>query len=312
MRHIVSARQFTTEDLGAIFERTDYMREHSQDMEQRRLLMGSHAGRIMTALFYEPSTRTRLSFVSAAKRLGMHVIETENAAEFSSASKGETIEDSTRVVAGYSDLVVMRHKENGAASRAANVSHVPVINAGDGTGEHPTQALLDLYTIENKKKTLSGLHVVVGGDLKHGRTARSLTQLMTLYPDNHFSFVSTPDLRMGDDVKSYVLDSGNTFSETADMYEPLPTADVVYWTRMQTERHEPGSQRSLDYVIGERALSLMQQDAIVMHPLPRVGEIDPMVDSDERAVYFEQAQNGLYVRMALLDMLMPEEAGLAA
>jgi aspartate carbamoyltransferase catalytic subunit len=287
------------------------MRDHSQDMEQRRLLMGLHAGRVVTALFYEPSTRTRLSFVSAAKRLGMHVIETENAAEFSSASKGETIEDSTRVVAGYSDLIVMRHKENGAANRAAAVSHVPVINAGDGTGEHPTQALLDLYTIENKKKTLSGLHVVVGGDLKHGRTARSLTQLMTLYPGNHFSFVSTDDLKMGDDVKGYVLDSGSTFSETTDMYEPLPTADVVYWTRMQTERHNGIEQRGLDYVIGERALSVMHQDAIIMHPLPRVGEIDPAIDNDERAIYFDQAQNGLYVRMALLDMLMPED-GLAA
>lgn len=312
MRHIVSARQFSTKELSAIFDRTDYMRDRSQDMGQRRALLSSHAGQIMTALFYEPSTRTRLSFVSAAKRLGMHVIETENAAEFSSAAKGETIEDSTRVVAGYSDLIVMRHKENGAASRAAAVSEVPVINAGDGTGEHPTQALLDLYTIENKKKTLSGLHVVVGGDLKHGRTARSLTQLMTLYPDNHFSFVSTDDLKMGDDIKKYVLDSGNSFSETDDMYEPLPTADVVYWTRMQTERHGSGVQRGLDFVIGERALSLMQQDAIIMHPLPRVGEIDPAIDGDERAVYFEQAQNGLYVRMALLDMLMSEEMGLAA
>ncbi|HEU4914188.1 MAG TPA: aspartate carbamoyltransferase [Candidatus Saccharimonadales bacterium] len=305
MKHILSGRQFTTTELGAVFERADYMRGQSQDIGQRRKLMGRQAGRIMTALFYEPSTRTRLSFVSAAKRLGMHVIETENAAEFSSAAKGETIEDSTRVVAGYSDVIVMRHRQNGAAERAAAVSKVPVINAGDGTGEHPTQALLDLYTIQDKKDRLDGLHVVVGGDLKHGRTARSLTQLLALYPDNHFSFVSTADLGMGEDVKEYLSANGSTFTETDAINGPLRTADVVYWTRMQTERLTAGEEAhtSLDFILGQRALEAMRQDAIIMHPLPRVGEIDPIVDDDPRAAYFEQAQNGLYVRMALLDMV---------
>ncbi len=306
MNHILSARQFNRQDLGEIFDTADYMRSNSRRMVARQKLMGRQAGRIMTALFYEPSTRTRLSFVSAAKRLGMQVIETENAAEFSSAAKGETIEDSTRVVAGYSDLIVMRHKENGAAERAAAVSRVPVINAGDGTGEHPTQALLDLYTIQDKKGRLDNLNVVVGGDLKHGRTARSLAQMMMLYPGNHFSFVSTPELEMGDDVKAYVTERGGSYSETDDMYEVLPVADVVYWTRMQKERHAPGIDEDMQFVIGQQALDLMQRDAIIMHPLPRVGEIDPLVDADPRATYFEQAENGLYVRMALLDLLAPE------
>jgi aspartate carbamoyltransferase catalytic subunit len=191
MNHVLTARQFNTEQLGEIFESTDKMRADSASRDARRQLTERQSGMIMAALFYEPSTRTRMSFVSAAKRLGMRVIETENAAEFSSAAKGESIEDSTRVVASYSDVIVMRHKVNGAAERAAAVSRVPVINAGDGTGEHPTQAKLDLYTIKDKKKRLDNLHVVVGGDLKHGRTARSLTQMLSLYADNHFSFVST-------------------------------------------------------------------------------------------------------------------------
>jgi aspartate carbamoyltransferase catalytic subunit len=236
----------------------------------------------------------------------MGVIETENAAEFSSAAKGETIEDSTRVVAGYSDVVVMRHRENGAAERAAAVSKVPIINAGDGTGEHPTQALLDLYTIQDRKRRLDNLHVVVGGDLKHGRTVRSLAQMLMLYPQNHFSFVSTPDLQMGADIKDFIADRGGSYEETDDMYKVLGGADVVYWTRMQKERHASGTDEDLQFVIGQEALRLMRPDAILMHPLPRVGEIDPAVDEDPRATYFEQAENGLYVRMALLDMLASE------
>lgn len=306
MKHVVSARQFTTKDLEEIFDSANFMRANSQTITARRKLLKRQSGKIMTALFYEPSTRTRLSFVSAAERLGMQIIETENATEFSSAAKGETIEDSIRVVASYSDVVVMRHKENGAAQRASVVSGVPIINAGDGTGEHPTQALLDLYTIMDKKKKLQGLHIVLGGDLKHGRTVRSLAQMLMLYPGNHFSFVSTPGLRMGDDIKEYVSRNGGSFTETEDMYTTLPTADVVYWTRMQAERMAPSekaSKKKLDYVIGPKALKVMRKDVIIMHPLPRVGEIEASVDDDPRATYFEQAKNGLFVRMALLDML---------
>jgi len=307
MKHVLTARQFDRSELGDIFDNADYMRANSRRMAARRKLAQRHAGAMMAALFYEPSTRTRMSFDSAAKRLGMSVIETENAAEFSSAAKGETIEDSTRVVAGYADIIVMRHKENGAAERAAAVSPVPIVNAGDGTGEHPTQALLDLYTILDKKHRLGNLHVVIGGDLKHGRTARSLMQMMALYPDNRFSLVSTPDLRMGDDVVAYAAERGSVIGEVDDMSSVLPDIDVVYWTRMQTERHaasEPG--QDLRYVLGHEALEIMRSDALIMHPLPRVGEIETVVDSDPRAGYFEQTQNGLYVRMALLDMLVDQ------
>jgi len=306
--HILTARQFDRESLGEVVSRAGVMRELTQDRVIRGELTSRHAGRIVATMFYEPSTRTRLSFESAAHRLGMSVIGTENAAEFSSAAKGETIEDSTRVIAGYADAIVMRHKVNGAAERAAAVSPVPVINAGDGTGEHPTQALLDAYTIMDKKKSLSGLHVVMGGDLRHGRTARSLTQLLTLYEGNHFTFVSPPDLAMGDDVKEHVISQGASFAETDDMLGALGDADVVYWTRTQVERHadHPVGHDYNDprFTLGQDALDAMSKDAIIMHPLPRVGEIETIVDDDPRAAYFGQAENGLYVRMALLDLVV--------
>jgi aspartate carbamoyltransferase catalytic subunit len=307
-RHILTARQFDRDSLGEVVNRAGVMRELTRDKTIRRELTARHAGRIIANMFYEPSTRTRLSFESAALRLGMSVTGTENAAEFSSAAKGETIEDSTRVIASYADVIVMRHKVNGAAERAAAVSRVPVINAGDGTGEHPTQALLDAYTIMNKKKTLSGLHVVMGGDLRHGRTARSLTQLLTLHPGNHFTFVSPPDLAMGDDIKEHVASRGASFTETDNMLGALGDADVVYWTRTQVERHadHPVGHDYNDprFTLGQGALDAMSQDAIIMHPLPRVGEIETIVDGDPRAAYFDQAENGLYVRMALLDSII--------
>jgi aspartate carbamoyltransferase catalytic subunit len=313
--HILSAGQFNRLSLGAIIDQTDYMRANSRRGQARLQLAARHVGRGVATMFYEPSTRTRLSFESAAHRLGMYVITTENAAEFSSAAKGETIEDSTRVIAGCADAIIMRHKENGAAARAAAVSKVPVINAGDGTGEHPTQALLDTYTIMDKKRKLGGLHIVMGGDLRHGRTARSLTRLLSMYDGNHFSFVSPPDLSMGEDIKECLGATGSTFAETDDMFGVLGEADVIYWTRTQLERHDepsvPGAGKDPRFIIGQQALDAMNPDAIIMHPLPRVGEIETIVDDDPRATYFEQAENGLYVRMALLDMLMDDSPAIA-
>jgi aspartate carbamoyltransferase catalytic subunit len=201
MKHILTARQFKTTELEDIFNRADYMREHSRGLTGRRRLMASHNGLVLATMFYEPSTRTRLSFEFAAERLGIRVRGTENAAEFSSAAKGETIEDSTRVIADYADMIVMRHKENGAAERAASVSDVPIINAGDGTGEHPTQSLLDVYTIRHELGRLDKLHIVAMGDLLHGRTARSLVQVLALYPGNSITFVSPKSTRMSDDIK---------------------------------------------------------------------------------------------------------------
>lgn len=308
MKHVLTARQFDTKELDEIFKRADYMREHSKGLTGRRRLMASHNGLVLATVFYEPSTRTRLSFEFAAERLGIRVRSTENASEFSSAAKGETIEDSTRVIAGYADMIVMRHKENGAAERAASVSDVPIINAGDGTGEHPTQSLLDIYTIRHELGRLKDLEVVAMGDLKHGRTVRSLVQVLALYPNNRITFVSPKDMRMGDDIKRYLDDRKVVYQETDDLYKALAQADVVYQTRVQKERHGAGkgdAQPGQDdrFVIGKKALDAMKQNAIIMHPLPRVNEIDTVVDADPRAAYFRQAENGLYVRMALLDLL---------
>lgn len=306
MKHILTAGQFTTDELEDICTRADYMREHSRGLTGRRRLMASHNGLMLATIFYEPSTRTRMSFEFAAERLGIRVRCTENAAEFSSSAKGETIEDSTRVMAGYADIIVMRHTENGAAVRAAAVSSVPIINAGDGTGEHPTQSLLDIYTIRHELGRLDNLHVVAVGDLKHGRTIRSLAQLLALYSGVCLTFVSPPEMRIGDDIKRYLKERSVPYSETTDLLAALSDADVVYQTRVQKERHQgtmAGKTRSEDFTIDKKALAAMKKQAIIMHPLPRVHEITADVDNDPRAAYFRQAENGLYTRMALLDIL---------
>lgn len=301
MQHVLSARQFEEEQLAEIFARTDEMQwqlvDHRQELAQR------HAGRVVAALFYEPSTRTRISHEAAALRLGAGVVGTENANEFSSAIKGETLEDTIQTIGTYADLIVLRHKDIGSADRAAEVSEKPIINAGDGSGEHPTQALLDVYTILKEKKRLDNLHVVIGGDLKRGRTARSLALLLSLYPDNKISFVSTPDLQIGEDIKSHLTQEGVEHEEVDDVYKAVHGADVVYWTRLQKER--PGSAINTSFTIDQSVLQAMPADAIIMHPLPRVDEITTSVDTDPRAVYLpQQVKNGMFVRMALIDQLL--------
>jgi aspartate carbamoyltransferase catalytic subunit len=303
MRHVLSAQQFDASELGSIFDQADSMRDAMRDREGKRELATTHLGTVAATLFYEPSTRTRLSFESAAQRLGMGLVSTENAGEFSSAIKGETIEDTIRVVDDYADVIVLRHKDAGAVDKAAAVSTVPVINAGDGKGEHPTQALLDTYTIHHAKGTLENLTVVIGGDLAHGRTVRSLAQMLSHYTGNEIRFVSVPELQIGDDIKAHLREKGVRFSETDDMHEALHGADVVYWTRLQKERLEDPSLESA-FVIDQLALQAMPDTAIIMHPLPRVDEIHTNVDHDPRAKYFEQAENGLYIRMALIDRLL--------
>jgi aspartate carbamoyltransferase catalytic subunit len=302
MHHVLSAQQFCPEDLGTLFEHADHMRDMVQGGGRRELAM-THIGRVVAPLFYQPSTRTRSSFESAAQRLGAGLTSTENAAEYSSAAKGETIEDTVRTMARYADIIVLRHPETGAVTRAAPFSRVPVINAGDGGGEHPTQALLDTYTILHERGTLEGLTVVMGGDLANGRTVRSLAQMLSLYPGNELRFVSVPELQMGDDVLASLDERGVDYSQTTDMHEALEGANVVYWTRLQRERLKDPDVGS-NYVIGQKALQVMPDDATIMHPLPRVGEIDVSVDADPRAKYFDQVENGLYIRMALIDQLL--------
>ena len=276
--------------------------------------MRRHFGRMMLSMFYEPSTRTRFSFEIAAKKLGMEVIGTENAAEFSSAAKGETIEDTVRVFNEYGiDAISLRTKEEGHADRAASVSNVPILNGGDGKGEHPTQAVLDMYTINSELGKLDNLNVVIGGDLLQGRTARSLAVLLSKYHGNRITFVSTPELQIGKDIKARLDEAGVAHQETAEMYDAFRDADVVYWTRLQLERLKSSgielSQQELSlkqaqFRIGAAALDVFPEHAIIMHPLPRVDEISTEVDDDPRAKYFRQAGNGLYIRMAMLDRLM--------
>jgi len=262
----------------------------------------------MATLFYEPSTRTRFSFETAMYRLGGSVISTENAAEFSSVAKGETLEDTVRILNGYADVLVLRHYEVGSAKRAASVSRVPVINAGDGAGQHPTQALLDLYTIHKEIGSIDGLRIAMVGDLAQGRTVRSLTYLLSKFQNIKIYFVAPPLLKMKEDILDHLREKQVWYTEGTDLDKVLPEVDVVYQTRIQKERF---GDRIADYeqcrgvyVINSESLRLMKANAIVMHPLPRLGEIAMEVDSDPRAAYFRQAQNGLYVRMALLSMVL--------
>jgi aspartate carbamoyltransferase catalytic subunit len=306
VQHLVAAGQLTPEVLTELIAKAEEYRKLLETTDGRQQLRALYPDKIIATLFYEPSTRTRLSHESAAQRLGMGVVSTENAAEFSSAIKGETIEDTVRVVAGYADAIVIRHKETGILDRAAAASPVPVINAGDGTGEHPTQALLDVYTIWREMGTLEGLNIVMGGDLAHGRTVRSLAQVMSNYKGTSFTFVTTPQLRMGDDIKQFISERGVSFTETDDVQAATKEADVVYWTRLQKERLEDPTLEA-GFVIDEQVMAGMKEKSVIMHPLPRVDEITAGVDADPRAAYFRQSHNGVYVRMALLDYLFSQK-----
>src|SRR5437660_9392453 len=230
LRHVIESQQFSRSLLEELFERADEMRADPHRAA------GRLQGRIMAALFYEPSTRTRLSFESAMLRLGGRTIGTDNAREFSSVAKGETLEDTIRIVAGYADVIVLRHHEEGAARRAAAVSDVPVINDGDGKGQHPTQALLDLYTIRDELGRLDGVRVAIAGDLANGRTARSLAYLLSKHRDVELWFVAPPQVQMGKDIKDHLDKHEVRWQETRDLDEVLPKVDVVYQTRIQRER----------------------------------------------------------------------------
>jgi aspartate carbamoyltransferase catalytic subunit len=306
--NILSVEQFDQEYLRKLFDLADSLAKKLETPAETKKLAVKYQHKQLCTLFYEPSTRTRLSFETAALKLGMGVVSTENAGGFSSAAKGETLEDTINVINQYGVCaVVLRHPETGSAQKAAKVSKVPIINAGDGKGEHPTQALLDAYTIKKEFGRLDNLHIVAGGDLKNGRTIRSLCRLLSLYPNNRITFVSLPGLSMQNDIKNLLKKSNTKFSETDDVDQAFKDADVVYWTRLQKERLESSASfKNGGFVIDQSKISLLPKHAIVMHPLPRVDEIDAKVDSDPRARYFEQSGNGLYVRMALLDQIAGE------
>jgi aspartate carbamoyltransferase catalytic subunit len=301
LRHVIESQQFSRALLEELLDRTDEIKR------QPHHFFGRLNGQVMAALFYEPSTRTRLSFEAAMLRLGGRTMGTDNAREFSSAAKGETLEDTIRIVSGYADLIVLRHNEEGAARRAAAVSSVPVINAGDGPGQHPTQALLDLYTIRDELGRIDGVRIAMVGDLANGRTVRSLAYLLSKFRDIRICFVAPPQVAMRDDIKEHLDEHHVQWVESQDLDSVLPQVDVIYQTRIQKERFtDEASYLALKgvYRIDASTLARMRKEAIVMHPLPRVDEIAPEVDADPRAAYFRQARNGLYIRMALLDKVL--------
>mgnify|MGYP001568828822 CR=1 FL=1 len=303
LHHVIEAQQFDVTTLQRLFE----VAEQMEQVVARGGITDYH-NRIMATLFYEPSTRTRFSFETAMCRLGGDVISTENAGEFSSAAKGETLEDTIRILNGYADVIVIRHKEVGSARRAAAVSRVPIINAGDGAGQHPTQALLDLYTIRKEIGAIDGQRIAMVGDLANGRTVRSLAYLLSKFRDVKMYFVAPPLLKMKEDILEHLRERNVWFTEESALDKVLPEVDVVYQTRVQKERF---GDRIADYekcrgvyVINSETLRLMKPKSIIMHPLPRLDEITMEVDADPRAAYFRQAQNGLYVRMALLSVVL--------
>lgn len=295
---ILTVSQFNRGNLTYLFELAERMRDIVEERGGVDLLRH----RVLATLFYEPSTRTSSSFIAAMERLGGSVIPITQGVQYSSVSKGESLPDTIRTLEQYADAVVLRHPEKGSSKIAAQYAEKPIINAGDGTGEHPTQALLDLFTILEELSTIDGLIVAMVGDLRFGRTVHSLTQLLSNY-DVKLRFVSPEILRMPMDLMNDVRDAGYDVRETYNIQEVIREVDVLYVTRVQKERFSDLSQyeqvKDL-YTVDKELLAQAKDDMVVMHPLPRVGEISYEVDSDPRAAYFRQVRNGLYIRMALL------------
>ncbi len=300
MRHLMSPLDFTTEELDRLFDLANDIEKHPAKY--------AHAcdGKILATCFYEPSTRTRLSFESAMTRLGGRVIGFSDAAS-SSAAKGESVSDTIRIISCYADICAMRHFKEGAPMVAAEKSGIPVINAGDGGHQHPTQTLTDLLTIRTMKGRLSGFTVGLCGDLKFGRTVHSLINALVRYDDIHFIFISPEELRVPDYITDMLKTRGIPYEEVIRLEDVMPRLDLLYMTRVQKERffNEEDYVRLKDFYILDRyKMTLAREDMLVLHPLPRVNEISVEVDSDPRAAYFKQAQYGVYVRMALILTLL--------
>jgi len=302
-KDILSVKQFSRDDLDYVFGVAHEMRGMVERVGTFDLLKG----KILANLFYEPSTRTSSSFIAAMERLGGSVISI-NEVKYSSVSKGESLPDTIRTLECYADVMVLRHPETGSAAIAAKAARKPVINAGDGVGEHPTQALLDAFTIfeELGVGRIDGLTITMLGDLKYGRTVHSLARLLSMY-DVKLNYVSPDILKMPKEVMDEVAEKGIPQKEYGSLEEVLPETDVLYVTRVQKERFEdPADYEKLKgaYVIDPQIMKAAKQEMIVMHPLPRVTEISMDFDDDPRAAYFRQMEYGLYVRMALLAMVL--------
>ena len=300
-KHLIEPKDLSLEELDNIFKLSN------QIIENPKKYQDICKGKILATLFYEPSTRTRLSFETAMLRLGGQVIGFSDA-KASSVSKGESIRDTIQTVNCYSDIIAIRHPLEGAAKLASMFSDIPVINAGDGGHQHPTQTLTDLLTIKRIKGNLSGNTIALCGDLKYGRTVHSLIKALSRYSDNKFILISPKELRLPDYIKEDVLEANNIeYTEIDKLEEGIKNADILYMTRIQQERFK--SEQEYEklkgvYILDEEKMSLAKDDMIVLHPLPRVNEISYEVDNDKRAKYFEQAKMGMYVRMALMVKLL--------
>ncbi len=300
MKHLISPLDFTTQELDKLFDL-------AADIEKNPPKY-AHAceGKILATCFYEPSTRTRLSFESAMLRLGGQVLGFSDAGS-SSASKGESVSDTIRVISGYADICAMRHPKEGAATVASEKSLIPVINAGDGGHQHPTQTLTDLLTIKNLKGRLDNFTIGLCGDLKFGRTVHSLIHALVRYPGVRFLFISPEELRIPDYIIEELKEHNIPYEEVIRLEDVLPELDLLYMTRVQRERffNEEDYVRLKDfYILTAEKMELAKDDMLVLHPLPRVNEIAVEVDDDPRAAYFKQAQYGVYVRMALIMTLL--------
>lgn len=299
---ILSTKQFSRDDLEKIMEVARSMERYAFKEQTSDLLKGF----VMASLFYEPSTRTRLSFETAMRRLGGEVI-TAVGMQFSSLYKGETVHDTGKMIESYADVIAMRHPEKGSVQELADAASVPVLNAGDGPGQHPTQALLDLYTIYEEKGKVDGLTVAMSGDLKYGRTVHSLCYLLGHY-DVKMIFISPSELKMPEKVTSYLDEHGIQYTETEDFDGVIADGvDVLYCTRIQKERFSDASEYERlkgVFVLDKKKAMTGKDDMTIMHPLPRVGEIKEDVDELSGAAYFRQARNGVTVRMALLAMVL--------
>ena len=304
MRHLMSPLDFSVEELDKLMDLANDIERHPDKY--------AHVceGRILATLFYEPSTRTRLSFESAMLRLGGKVLGFSNAAS-SSAAKGESVSDTIRMISCYADICAMRHNKEGAPMVASQVSGIPVINAGDGGHQHPTQTLTDMLTIRSLKGHLNHLKIGLCGDLKFGRTVHSLINALVRYDDISFVFISPEELRIPDYIREDVLDAkGVSYEEVERLEDVIGSLDILYMTRVQRERffNEEDYVRLKDfYILDKKKMKLAGPDMLVLHPLPRVNEISVEVDSDPRAAYFRQVQYGVYVRMALILTLLEVE-----
>lgn len=295
-RHLIDLDSISLDQLMDILDLAKVIMKHPQ------YFYDSGHGRLMATLFYEPSTRTQMSFQSAMLKLGGKIVGFDNP-DSSSVSKGESLRDTVRVVSNYADLIVIRHPCEGAAQAASMFSRCNVINAGDGGHLHPTQTLTDLFTLINTKGTLSNLTVGICGDLKNGRTVHSLVKSLVRFKNNKFVFVSTPQLAVPDYIKKIVIESGCEYSESASLSDSIGNIDVLYMTRIQRERFESDEEYNNQkgvFILDKEKMKKAKYGLKILHPLPRIDEIDYDVDDDSRAVYFDQTEYGMYARMALI------------